>query len=111
MKKSEVIAAGLALFSMFFGAGDLIWPLILGGTAGDKNIYAVLGLLITGVSLPLLGLMAMMLFRGNYKAFFQSIRAHCWLDSDFPHSVHFGAFWFDPSFDYPLLRHYEALPF
>lgn len=68
-----VFAAGLALFSMFFGAGDLIWPLILGGSAGDKNFSAMLGLLITGVSLPLLGLIAMMLFEGNYRAFFGRI--------------------------------------
>lgn len=65
-----VIAAGLALFSMFFGAGDLIWPLILGGNSGNHYLIAVLGLIITGVSLPLLGLMAMMLFRGDYKKFF-----------------------------------------
>ncbi len=65
-----VIAAGLALFSMFFGAGDLIWPLILGGYAGNTNFYAMLGLLITGVSLPLLGLLAIMLFEGDYRKFF-----------------------------------------
>ncbi len=74
MEKKEnpgVIAAGLALFSMFFGAGDLIWPLILGGHTGDKNIYAMFGLLISGVSLPLLGLLAMMLFEGDYRSFFK----------------------------------------
>lgn len=70
LHKTGVIAAGLALFSMFFGAGDLIWPLILGGESGNQNFYAVLGLLITGVSLPLLGLMAMMLFKGDYRSFF-----------------------------------------
>jgi LIVCS family branched-chain amino acid:cation transporter len=70
---SGVIAAGFALFSMFFGAGDLIWPLILGGDAGNQNLFAMLGLLITGVSLPLLGLIAMMLFEGNYRAFFGRI--------------------------------------
>ena len=70
MKKNGVLIAGLALFSMFFGAGDLIWPLILGGQSGDQNFFAMLGLLITGVSLPFLGLMGMMLFRGNYRAFF-----------------------------------------
>jgi LIVCS family branched-chain amino acid:cation transporter len=69
-KQSGVIIAGLALFSMFFGAGDLIWPLILGGTAGDKNFYAMVGLLISGVSLPLLGLIAMMLFKGDWRGFF-----------------------------------------
>lgn len=67
---SGVLAAGLALFSMFFGAGDLLWPLILGGASGDKNFTAMLGLLITGVSLPLLGLISMMLFEGDYHAFF-----------------------------------------
>lgn len=67
---SGIIVAGLALFSMFFGAGDLIWPLILGGESGNQNVYAILGLLITGVSLPLLGLISMMLFRGNYRTFF-----------------------------------------
>ncbi len=72
-KSSSVIAAGLALFSMFFGAGDLIWPLILGGNAGDKNFFAMLGLLITGVSLPLLGLIGMMMFKGDYRAFFGQV--------------------------------------
>lgn len=69
----SVLIAGLALFSMFFGAGDLIWPLILGATAGDKNFFALTGLLVTGVSLPLLGLISMMLFQGNYRAFFGQI--------------------------------------
>lgn len=72
-KSSSVLAAGLALFSMFFGAGDLIWPLILGGNAGDKNFFAMLGLLVTGVSLPLLGLIAMMMFNGDYRDFFGQI--------------------------------------
>lgn len=72
-QNSGVIAAGLALFSMFFGAGDLLWPFIVGGTYGDKNFYALLGFLITGVSLPLLGLISMMLFGGNYRAFFSRI--------------------------------------
>lgn len=72
-KRSGVIAAGLALFSMFFGAGDLIWPLILGGNMGSQNLPAMLGLLVTGVSLPLIGLMAMMLFRGDYRSFFGQV--------------------------------------
>lgn len=69
-ERFSILAAGLALFSMFFGAGDLIWPLILGGTWGDKNFFAMLGLLVTGVTLPLIGLLSMMLFQGDYHAFF-----------------------------------------
>lgn len=70
---SGVLAAGLALFSMFFGAGDLLWPLILGGASGDMNFFAMCGLLVTGVSLPLLGVIAMLLFKGDLKAFFGRI--------------------------------------
>lgn len=70
VRTGGVIAAGLALFAMFFGAGDLIWPLILGGRAGDHNFFAMLGLLISGVSLPLLGLISMTLFLGDTHAFF-----------------------------------------
>ncbi len=67
------VAGGLALFSMFFGAGDLIWPLILGGASGDKNFFSMMGLLVTGVSLPLMGVLAMMLFQGDYRTFFGRI--------------------------------------
>ena len=72
-KHFGVLSGGLALFSMFFGAGDLIWPLILGGNVGEKNFYAMLGLLVTGVSLPLLGLLSMILFQGKYREFFGKI--------------------------------------
>lgn len=68
--RSGTIVAGMALFSMFFGAGDLIWPLILGGDSDDQNFFAMLGLLLTGVTLPLLGLLAMMLFQGDHRSFF-----------------------------------------
>jgi len=68
--RSGTVVAGMALFSMFFGAGDLIWPLILGGNSGSQNFFAMLGLLTTGVTLPLLGLLAMMLFQGDHRAFF-----------------------------------------
>ncbi len=77
---SSIIIAGLALFSMFFGAGDLLWPLLLGGSAGDKSFYALIGLLVTGVSLPLLGVIAMVLFKGDTQAFFGRIgKVPCFL--------------------------------
>lgn len=80
LHKSGVIPAGLALFSMFFGAGDLIWPLILGGGSGNHNFFSMIGLLISGVSLPLLGVIAMMLFQGDYRNFFnQAGRIPGWI--------------------------------
>lgn len=71
--QSQTITTGLAIFSMFFGAGNLIFPLRVGLLAGEKNLWAIGGFLITGVVLPLLGLVAIILYDGDYKAFFNRI--------------------------------------
>ena len=67
------ISTGLAMFSMFFGAGNVVFPLDLGRVAGNMNFYAISGLLITAVAVPFLGLLAMFLFSGNYEQFFNRI--------------------------------------
>ena len=61
---------GFAIFSMFFGAGNVVFPLLLGKICGDKNFIATAGLLITAIGGPLLGLFGAMLFKGNFKEFF-----------------------------------------
>ncbi len=43
------------LFGLFFGAGNLIFPIQMGSLAGHNIWLALLGFLITGVGLPLLG--------------------------------------------------------
>ncbi len=57
-KDKEVLLLGASLFSMFFGAGNLIFPPTLGFNAGNKWLLAFLGFLITGTGLPLLGIIA-----------------------------------------------------
>lgn len=47
------------LFGLFFGAGNLIFPVFLGQQAGSNVFFAIIGLLITGVGLPLLGVASM----------------------------------------------------
>lgn len=54
-----LIATGMMLFALFFGAGNLIFPAALGQQAGDVMWPAVFGFLITGVGLPLAGVVAM----------------------------------------------------
>jgi branched-chain amino acid:cation transporter, LIVCS family len=56
---SNVIAVGFMLFALFFGAGNLIFPVQLGQLAGDNVFSANLGFLITGVGLPVLGILAL----------------------------------------------------
>lgn len=60
---------GMALFSMFFGAGNLIFPLIVGVQAGNKTVHAVFGIGLSAVLFPLLGLVAMLFYRGDLRAF------------------------------------------
>ncbi len=69
----ETWVTGLALFSMFFGAGNVTFPLLVGEAAGDQNLFAISGLLITAVVMPMVGLIAMLLFGSNYRAFFLRI--------------------------------------
>ena len=53
------------LFGLFFGAGNLIFPLILGAKAGRNLPAALLGLLITAAGIPLLGVMSIGLSRSE----------------------------------------------
>lgn len=71
--KSQSLSLGLAMFSMFFGAGNIIFPLAVGQYAGDKNFYAMLGLIITAAIMPIMGVIAMILYEGNFKEFFGRI--------------------------------------
>ena len=52
---------GLMLFSLFFGAGNLIFPPMLGQNAGENFWPAMIGFLLTGVGLPLLTVIAISL--------------------------------------------------
>ena len=55
---SAYAVIGMMLFALFFGAGNLIFPAQLGQAAGAEVAWAILGFLITGVGLPLLGILA-----------------------------------------------------
>lgn len=55
---AEVFFLGLMLFSFFFGAGNLIFPPLLGQDAGTNFWPAILGFFVTGVGLPILGVYA-----------------------------------------------------
>src|SRR5574344_79384 len=50
---------GSMLFGMFFGAGNLIFPVHMGQEAGSQLLPATIGFLITGIGLPFLGIVAM----------------------------------------------------
>jgi len=55
----ETIAVASMLFGLFFGAGNLIFPVYMGQQAGKHVASAVAGFLITGVGIPLLAIAAL----------------------------------------------------
>lgn len=73
VSRSHLISIGLAFFSMLFGAGNLIYPLMVGMSSGVNTPFGLLGFLLTSVCLPIAGLIAMILFEGNYSAFFNRL--------------------------------------
>ena len=54
----QSLFVGVTLFSMFFGAGNLIIPPLLGLQAGEVVVPAMAGFLVTGIGLPMLGIIA-----------------------------------------------------
>jgi LIVCS family branched-chain amino acid:cation transporter len=70
---AQIITVGLAIFSMLFGAGNLMYPLNVGLQSGSNTMYGMMGFILTAVCLPLLGLVAMILFDGNYEIFFKRL--------------------------------------
>ncbi len=69
----EILITGFAVFAMFFGAGNSVFPLEIGRTAGISNFYAISGFLLTAVGMPFIGLASMILFKGDYREFFYRI--------------------------------------
>ncbi len=59
LSKKEILMISSMLFGLFFGAGNLIFPVSIGQYAGHKFIVATIGFCLTGVGLPLLGIIAM----------------------------------------------------
>lgn len=54
----ETLVSAFALFSLFFGAGNLLLPPLLGYNAGEDWLWVTLGFMITAVLIPLLGILA-----------------------------------------------------
>lgn len=57
----DTVIIGFMLFALFFGAGNMIYPPELGQAAGHNVWKAMGGFLLTGVGLPLLGIIAIAL--------------------------------------------------
>ncbi|MDQ0201339.1 branched-chain amino acid transport system II carrier protein [Neobacillus ginsengisoli] len=62
---STYVVIGTMLFGMYFGAGNLIFPIQLGQLAGTNFWPALTGFLVTAIGLPFLGILAIGLSGSN----------------------------------------------
>ena len=65
LSRSEYIYIASMLFGMFFGAGNLIFPVYMGQVSGSNMWPALIGFIITGVGMPLLGVAALGISRSS----------------------------------------------
>lgn len=69
----ETFIVGFALFALFFGAGNLILPPYLGFFAGREWYLVALGFVISGIGIPLLGILAHARLQGSMFNFANKI--------------------------------------
>lgn len=65
----DIIIIGFALFAMFFGAGNLIFPPFIGNMYGSNWLIAGIGFVLIGVGLTALAVISMAKKRGNIMDF------------------------------------------
>ena len=71
--KAIILSTGLAMFSMFFGSGNLVFPLLVGQMSEGHYLLAALGIVLTGVLVPFLGILAMLFFKGKTEELFSLV--------------------------------------
>lgn len=64
LSKRAMLLVSFMLFSLFFGAGNLIFPPFLGQNAAGQTPQAILFFMITAVALPVLGVVVVAKFKG-----------------------------------------------
>lgn len=71
-----ILTAGFAIFSMFFGSGNIVFPLLAGVKSSSDYGMATLGIVITTVVVPLIGLLGLVLYDGKREHYFAPLGKH-----------------------------------
>ncbi|MBC7202991.1 MAG: branched-chain amino acid transport system II carrier protein [Pusillimonas sp.] len=65
LKLTDLIALGFMTFALFLGAGNIIFPPMVGQESGEQFWWAAMGFLLTGVGLPLAAIVALVRSGGD----------------------------------------------
>ncbi len=68
-KTKELLVTAFALFALFFGAGNLLLPPLLGYNSADNWLLVTLGFAITAVAIPIIGIYAHAKLQGTMYDF------------------------------------------
>jgi hypothetical protein len=81
LKSRDIIALGFMTFALFVGAGNIIFPPMVGLQAGEHVWTAAFGFLITAVGLPVLTVVALAKVGGGVDSLstpIGKVAAFCW---------------------------------
>lgn len=67
LRTRDILAVGFMTFALFIGAGNIIFPPIVAQQAGEHVWFAAFGFLVTGVSLPVITIMALSRVEGSMQ--------------------------------------------
>ena len=68
-KTKNLLIVSFALFSLFFGAGNLLLPPLLGYNSGEHWLWVAIGFMITAVVIPIIGILAHAKLQGTLYDF------------------------------------------
>lgn len=72
----SILILGFSIFAMFFGSGNLVFPLKIGSTCLDNWKVGFIGLLLSGIIIPFAGVFAIKRYQGSYDRFFKELGFH-----------------------------------
>lgn len=75
-KFTNVLTLGFALFAMFFGAGNLLLPPLIGVEVGSNYFVAMLAFGLTGILLPFTGILSVVFSGDNFNDLGHRINKH-----------------------------------
>ncbi len=70
---TNIFVLGFAIFAMFFGSGNLVFPLQIGQETNSLWVFGFLGIFTSGILLPFAGVFAVKRYKGSYQAFFDEL--------------------------------------
>ncbi|USO02527.1 MAG: branched-chain amino acid transport system II carrier protein [Alphaproteobacteria bacterium] len=75
----KVLPAGFAFFSMLFGSGNLVYPLLIGQNTKGSYLFGMIGLTLSSIIFSFIGYVSIMSTQGDLKKYF----------SEMPHTLYF----------------------